>query len=324
MLSQFSFSEHEGNLRVATTVDESAGSVSQLTVLAVDGLTEVGSVGDIGRGEELFAVRMLGDVGYAVTFEQTDPLFTIDLADPTNPVVVGELEIPGYSSYLHPISDELLLGIGQAGTADGVLTGTQVSLFDVSDPASPQRVQQYDVTGGSSEAEYDHRAFLYWPETGLAVLPISVYDYSAQVGGVFEGVLGLDVSEDAITEVGRIVNADPIVDCDGPTPVPDVPEDGEDAPAPPETTVPDETEPSTPTTSTVAPTTTVVPPEGEVEVEGTISEVPPPDDFEVACTGEPIRRSIVIGDRVLTVSGSVVQTSDLATLDPIASVTFAD
>jgi hypothetical protein len=200
MLDQFSFSEFEGHLRVATTVDEPEGSVSQLTVLAVDDLHEVGSVGDIGRGEELYAVRMIGPVGYAVTFEQTDPLFTLDLADPADPEVVGELEIPGYSSYLHPVSEDLLLGIGQAGTEDGVLTGTQVSLFDVSDPSSPERIQQHSVDGGSSEAEYDHRAFLWWADTQLAVLPIEVYGSEDP----FTGAIGVHVDRNGIDEVGRI------------------------------------------------------------------------------------------------------------------------
>jgi len=214
MLDQFSFSEFEGHLRVATTVDEPEGPVSRLTVLAVDDLHGVGSVGDIGEGEELYAVRMLGPVGYAVTFRQTDPLFTLDLSDPADPEVVGELEIPGYSSYLHPISDDLLLGIGQAGTEGGVLTGTQVSLFDVSDPASPERIQQYEVEGGSSEAEYDHRAFLWWADTNLAVLPVEVHGSDEH----FTGAIGVHVDRDGIDEVGRIEHG-PAEDCP-PAPVP--------------------------------------------------------------------------------------------------------
>jgi uncharacterized secreted protein with C-terminal beta-propeller domain len=89
--------------------------------------------------ERVKAVRFMGTQAYVVTFRQTDPLYVIDLADPTNPVVTGELKIPGYSAYLHPVGDGLLLGVGQSAELDGRTLGTQMSLFDVSDPANPQR-----------------------------------------------------------------------------------------------------------------------------------------------------------------------------------------
>ncbi len=120
-------------------------------------------------------MRFIGDMGYVVTFRQTDPLYTVDLSDPAAPEVVGELELLGYSAYLHPLGGDLLLGIGQDATATGQTTGTQLSLFDVSDPANPERLQQTAIPGASSAAEYDHHAFLYWPETGLAMLPVQSY-----------------------------------------------------------------------------------------------------------------------------------------------------
>ena len=114
--NQFSLSEHDGYLRIVTTVGDPWGeeSESQVRVLSTDGdvLVEVGSVGDIGRGENVQSVRFVGDVGYVVTFRQIDPFYTIDLSDPTNPEILGELKIPGFSSYLHPISDTLVLGVG--------------------------------------------------------------------------------------------------------------------------------------------------------------------------------------------------------------------
>ncbi|NNC91270.1 MAG: benzoate transporter [Acidimicrobiia bacterium] len=122
LLNQFSMSEHEGYLRVATTNQAPwwggrSGQTSEsfVNVLAENGgeLEIVGTVGGLGKGEQIFSVRFMGDVGYVVTFRQTDPLYTIDLSDPTDPIVVGELKILGYSAYLHPLGDGLLLGVGK-------------------------------------------------------------------------------------------------------------------------------------------------------------------------------------------------------------------
>ena len=107
-----------------------------------------------------------------MTFRQTDPLYVLDLSDPAAPVLDGELKIPGYSAYLHPVGDGLLLGVGQNATDDGRILGTQLSLFDVSDPTNPQLIDTLPI-GGSSDVEWDHKAFLYWPEDGTIVLPVS-------------------------------------------------------------------------------------------------------------------------------------------------------
>jgi Beta propeller domain len=180
LLSQWALSEHAGHLRVASTdVPDWWGgggeAASRVTVLRERDrkLAEVGRVGGLGHGERIFAVRFIGDVGYVVTFRQVDPLYTISLADPANPRVLGELKLLGYSAYLHPVGDDLLLGVGQDATEQGRLQGAQLSLFDVSDPRAPQRLHQRTLGRGSSSAvEWDHRAFLHWPATGLAVLPV--------------------------------------------------------------------------------------------------------------------------------------------------------
>ena len=128
-----------------------------------DGVLEVvGAVGGLGKGERIFSVRFIGEVGYVVTFRQTDPLYTLNLADPTNPIVEGELKILGYSAYLHPLGDGLILGVGQDATEEGRTLGAQLSVFDVADPGNPKRVHQYTMPGASSDVEFDHRAFLYW------------------------------------------------------------------------------------------------------------------------------------------------------------------
>ena len=217
LLNQFAMSEHEGNLRVASTNvptwwwwGSSQESESRVDVLGQDGneLNVIGSVGGLGQGEQIFAVRFQGDVGYVVTFRQTDPLYTVDLSDPTDPQVVGELKILGYSSYLHPLGDGLVMGIGQDADEDGRVTGSQVSIFDVSDLANPRRVQQHTFASGYSEAEYDHRAFLYWAPSGLTVLPVQWWDYSEdyELVDAFIGAVALDASAEGITEVGTVAH----------------------------------------------------------------------------------------------------------------------
>ena len=210
VLNQFSMSEHDGRLRVATTEtplwwggaprEESESFVSVLEQRGSD-LAEVGRVGGLGRGERIYSVRFIGDRGYVVTFRQTDPLYTIDLSNPQAPRVRGELKILGYSAYLHPISDDLLIGVGQDATEQGRTLGTQVSLFDVSDPANPRRLHSARVAGeySSSEAEHDHHAFLWWPDTNLAVIPVSVYEDDRS----FSGAIGFRVGRSGIEEVGR-------------------------------------------------------------------------------------------------------------------------
>ncbi len=177
LLNQFSMSELNGDLRVATTQQDWSGvqpSESGVYVLRPEGtdLVTVGSVQGLGLTEQIHAVRFLGTQAYVVTFRQTDPLYVIDLADPTNPVVRGELKIPGYSAYLHPVGEGLLLGVGQDANQDGSTQGTKLSLFDVSDPANPREISSLPI-GGYSEAEWDHKAFLYWPEDGTIVIPVS-------------------------------------------------------------------------------------------------------------------------------------------------------
>lgn len=214
LLNQFAMSEHEGVLRVATTVGPpwgDGGSESWVTTLELDGadLVQLGRVGDMGEGEQIYAVRFIDDQGYVVTFRQTDPLYTLDLSDPTKPRVAGELKIPGYSSYLHPIGDGRLIGIGQDATGEGRTTGTKVSLFDVSNPASPSEVSTWTLPGSNSSAESDHHAFLWWPDEDLLVAPLSSYGYDPVTGlstDGFEGAVGLTVTAGGITERGRIAH----------------------------------------------------------------------------------------------------------------------
>lgn len=205
LLNQFAMSEHEGHLRVAST-DESRGaspggveflpaSESLVTVLEPrdSQLVPVGEVSGLGPTERIHSVRFMGDRAYVVTFRQTDPLYMLDLSDPAAPRVTGELEILGFSAYLHPLSDGRLLGVGQDATESGQQLGTQVSLFDVSDPASPRRLVQWAAGEWSrSEAEYDHHAFLFWAPRNLVLLPVQ------------DAVVGLEVGDGTLAQVGEI------------------------------------------------------------------------------------------------------------------------
>ncbi|SDG91268.1 Secreted protein containing C-terminal beta-propeller domain [Lentzea fradiae] len=217
LLNQYSLSEHEGILRVATTTGnenrccwrmpadverEPAPSESFVTTLRRDGatLTKVGEVGGLGKGERIYSVRFIGRMGYVVTFRQTDPLYTLDLADPARPEVLGELKITGFSAYLHPAGDGRLIGVGQEATEQGRTTGTQVSLFDVSDPAAPKRLDQRHLRNTTSEAQFDPHAFLYWPQDGTLVIPVSDYHEVSS--------LVLRVDGDRLRDVGTIVEPD--------------------------------------------------------------------------------------------------------------------
>ncbi|HEX7096791.1 MAG TPA: beta-propeller domain-containing protein [Acidimicrobiales bacterium] len=208
LINQFAMSEHEGKLRAATTRgmpwNATDTSESLITVLEQQGdaLVPVGQVGDMGRGESIYSVRYSGDVAYVVTFRRTDPFYTVDLSDPAAPRVLGELKIPGYSSYLHPIEDDLVIGVGQQATDEGRIQGLKVSLFDVSDLAAPAELATWTLRDSSSVAEYDHHAFLYWPATKQLVLPLNVYSPDDRDG--FFGAVVLHVDRSGITEAGRV------------------------------------------------------------------------------------------------------------------------
>ena len=196
LLSQWSLSEHDGYLRVATTIRDRWPTLSNVFVLQPSGegdegsLKQVGLVSGLGVTEDIFAVRFAGDVGYVVTFRQTDPLYVLDLSDPTDPQTLGELKIPGFSRYLHPLSGGLLLGIGRdADERTGRERGLQASLFDVSDPANPTQLAVLPLGDDArSPVESDHRAFRY--QNGVAWIPVAPNDwrYWDDHDGAFLGV----------------------------------------------------------------------------------------------------------------------------------------
>src|SRR4051812_16459614 len=206
LLNQYSLSEHDGNLRVATTTAGTGESHSGISVLTRRGktLAQVGRIDGLGRGEQIYAVRFLGDKAYVVTFRQTDPLYTVDLSVPAKPRLAGELKITGYSSYLHPVGDGRLLGVGQEATTDGLTTGTQVSLFDVSGQRDARSVSRLEYSGAHSEVEGDPHAFLYWPDKDLVVIPMQ--GGTTAEGTSKSGALVVKVTANTMTEVGTIMH----------------------------------------------------------------------------------------------------------------------
>lgn len=194
LLNQFSLGEHDGKLRVATHIDaqffggddvavadapvQSAqdidfGVASNAVFVLSDtgtGLEVTGSITNIAPNERIYAARFLGRRGFLVTFRQIDPLFVLDLSDASNPAIVGELKIPGYSDYLHPVGESLLIGVGRSTRTTsfgGVVPDQlQLSLFDVSDLANPTVIQQLTLggAGSSSEVSSTHKAFVYLAE----------------------------------------------------------------------------------------------------------------------------------------------------------------
>jgi uncharacterized secreted protein with C-terminal beta-propeller domain len=219
VMSQWSMSIHDGVLRVATTEgspwwswnEDQPVSESLVTTFAIDGgrLEQLGQVGELGYDERIYAVRFMGEIGYVVTFRETDPLYTIDLSDPTKPQVLGELKIMGYSAYLHPVGDGLVLGVGQDADERGTVEGLQLSLFDVSDLADPQRIHQVTLPDAYSGVEWDHHAFLHWPATGLTVVPYESWQWEEKTDteNVDSGALAYRLDRaDGFIDLGRLTH----------------------------------------------------------------------------------------------------------------------
>ena len=222
ILNSFSLSEYEGYLRIATTeqpnfpmiqvddvqeIIEPSQPLNHLFVLKLADkenyeMEQVGSVLNLAPGERVQSARFMGDRGYVVTFRQVDPLFTFDLSKPNKPILEGELKIPGFSNYIHPLGETHLLTVGPAGDDDGLSGEWQAQLFDVSDL---KNLEQVDTLVPSklkegraySEAGWDHHAFTYDPESRLLVTPIQGYgkNWDSQFSGF------------SVIEVGKELNS---------------------------------------------------------------------------------------------------------------------
>jgi uncharacterized secreted protein with C-terminal beta-propeller domain len=222
VLNQFAADEENGFLRVVTESWTTSGHEVHVLQQVGRQLEVVGSIADIASGERLYSVRFLGNRAFFVTFRQTDPLYAVDLSDPTSPRLMGELHIPGYSDYLQPIDENHLLAIGRgANESNGQFEELQVSIFDVSDLTNPRLVHRYSFDGGRTTStpatgnrwtrgDGDHHALSYFAEEQILALPIfSEHDWDPQNTSLFtpgEGglqVFKIDV-ETGFTSLGVI------------------------------------------------------------------------------------------------------------------------
>ena len=211
-------SEYDGHLRVAS--DHLSGwwnssEGSSLSVLDISSMQKVGGVDGIAKGEQIYAARMFGPKGYMVTFENTDPLFTLDLSDPKNPTIKGELKIYGYSSYIHPLGDDALLTIGRDGDENGTIKGVQLQIFDVSDLTDPQRIAHEVITQedynnySDSAALWDTHAFMYHAGSGMLSVPINIYHWSYNDNYNFSGAVVYRATRDnGFERIGIVNHAD--------------------------------------------------------------------------------------------------------------------
>ena len=188
LLNQFSMDESGDRFRVATTSEFYSpyrGSTLYNNVYVLDEDMEVvGELEEIARDESIYSARFMGDRLYLVTFQRIDPFFVIDLSE-DDPKVLGELKLPGYSNYLHPYDEDNVIGIGKETKENefgGVETlGVKLALFDVSDVASPELVDAYEIGGSGTDSEvlYDHKALLFDRSKDVLSLPVSIYpDYN--------------------------------------------------------------------------------------------------------------------------------------------------
>lgn len=175
--NQFSLDEHDGYFRIATTYYDTEGRIGNLVTVLDGDLKKVGEIDGIAVGEEIQSARFLGDYGYLVTFERTDPLFVIDLTDPAKPKIAGEVKLPGFSSYLHPM-DGYLVGIGPDGDEDGRNDDLKVSLFDVSDPTRPKEADKIVIKNADTSVGYDHKAVMIKESESIIGFPYDQNVYS--------------------------------------------------------------------------------------------------------------------------------------------------
>ncbi|MBE6765352.1 MAG: hypothetical protein E7546_05675 [Ruminococcaceae bacterium] len=213
LLNQFSMDEHNGYFRLVTTLGNSVHSASIFSTdmnwedtrstglyILDESLETVGSVEGLAEGERVYSVRFDGDIGYFVTFRQVDPLFAVDLSDPTSPEVLSKLKIPGFSTYLHPYDDGLLFGLGfDADEETGWIEYMKISMFDVSDPADVSEKHKLVLEGVyDSEAAYNHKAITVSAKKNIIAFAGSgdrylVYGYDAESGFEKRAEIELDV-----------------------------------------------------------------------------------------------------------------------------------
>jgi inhibitor of cysteine peptidase len=233
ILNQFSMDEYNGYFRIATTINdfnwrtfaEEPQSTNNVYVLDTN-LSIVGTLENLAPGEQIYSTRFMGNRCYVVTFRNVDPLFVIDLSNPAAPTVLGQLKVTGYSGYLHPYDENLLIGIGKETIYDAKedfawYQGIKISLFDVSDVSNPVEIAKYEIgdRGTDSPILYEHKSLLFDKEKNLLVIPVMVAeidenDYPEGVPDnaygeyVWQGAYVFNISPEGIALKGQITHID--------------------------------------------------------------------------------------------------------------------
>ena len=219
---QFAIDEYEGNLRVATTswesnyrnflfTDEYESHYSTHLTILNENLEKIGGIDDLIKDEEIYSVRFIGKIGYIVTFQEVDPLWVIDLSDPTNPVVKGELEIPGYSSYLHPYDETHIIGIGynvKDNGYGGVTNDTmKISMFDVSDVEHPKEIFNHTIGNqyAYSSIGHEHKALFFNKAENLIGFPISWWTRRENKSGLV--LFRIDLENNQFEEIDDLIES---------------------------------------------------------------------------------------------------------------------
>ncbi len=208
-LNQFSMDEYKDYFRIATTENKQDGRENNVFVLDKE-FKIVGALTGLAKNESIQSCRFMGDTCYLVTFERTDPLFVIDMTDPLLPKVTGELKIPGFSTYLHPVGENLLAGVGVTGDERGQTNGVKISLFDVSDPAAPKEVDKLEIMNAHI-LEISHKAFLSMSSKNRYGLIIEQYEYDKEYYNTYTNETNLvtfDVKDGKLTKSGAYSFAD--------------------------------------------------------------------------------------------------------------------
>lgn len=234
ILNQFSMDEYDKFFRIAVTSGNiwRGGSTNSIYIMD-ENLSIVSSIENIAVGERIYSARFAGDKAYLVTFKKVDPFFTIDLSDPYNPKIIGELKIPGYSTYLHPYDENHIIGIGKETVEASIeekeqrnidfawYQGIKISMFDITDFENPKEISKVVIgdRGTDSPVLYNHKALLFDREKGIFVIPVKVYEISEEIknkqnytGNIygeftFQGVYVYNISiEKGFEYIGRITH----------------------------------------------------------------------------------------------------------------------
>jgi uncharacterized secreted protein with C-terminal beta-propeller domain len=220
VLNQYSMDEYDGFFRIATTGNKDGESVNSLTIFDAD-MKQTGKIDDMAPGEQIYSARFMGAKAFMVTYRTVDPLFAMDLSDPYNPKVLGELKIPGYSSYLHPYDDNHLIGFGRdteemrtINSKNEVVNtwaenrGLKLSMFDVTDMTKPVEsdVESIGDQSTNSELMYNPKVFLFDKGRGIALIPVYHYggDIDTHKSEELNGIMVFSINADKIDYVGTI------------------------------------------------------------------------------------------------------------------------